>query len=166
MDVWRRVIARLFAGNTSVKAVHITHNDIFSAAQSLDAAGQLSLARICFLSRICKSAPSAVCTPQDLSGGFPAWLKTAKPSTKWPDRCKTLLKYAKRNMLLARDLRRWHVELSGAFKMSAVPLPEWLCGPGIAPCDLVCFECGAISANRTALAVHSRILHGHLSQVS
>ena len=82
-----------------------------------------------------------VVLPQDLFGGFAAWVKTAALSTKWPDRCKTLLKYAKRNMLVAHDLRRWHADLSEAFKMSVITLPEWLCGPGVAPSDSHGFGC-------------------------
>ena len=168
-----------------------THNDIFFAARRLDAAGQLAMARIRFLSRICNSAPSAlrllldalryhngswsfqlaldcdwairqwgVALPQELSGGLESWVKVAASSTKWTDRCKTLLKFAKRNMLLAHDLRRWHLELSNAFRLSEVPLPVWMNGPGAVSSELVCYECGAVFASRTALAVHSRILHG------
>ena len=169
-----------------------THYDIFFAARRLDAAGQLAMARIRFLSRICNSAPSAlrllldalryhngswsfqlaldcdwairqwgVAMPQELSGGIESWVKVAASSTKWTDRCRTLLKYAKRNMLLAHDLRRWHIELSNAFRLSEVPLPVWMNGPGAVASELVCYECGAVFASRTALAVHSRILHGH-----
>ena len=89
-----------------------THNDIFCAAHRQDAAGQLSLSRIWFLSRICKSAPVAlrlilddlrglpgswcsqvvldcewatkwrIALPQDLSRRFVAWVKAAAFSSK------------------------------------------------------------------------------------
>ena len=102
-----------------------------------------------------------VAMPQELSGGIESWVKVAASSTKWTERCRTLLKFAKRNMLLAHDLRRWHIELSNAFRLSEVPLPVWMNGPGAVASELVCYECGAVFASRTALAVHSRILHGH-----
>ena len=101
--------------------------------------------------------------PQDLSGCFLAWVKAAASLSKWPDRCKTLLKYAKRNLCATHELRLWHVSLCEAFKMSAIPIPDWLCGPVLALSELVCHECGAIFASRTALAVHSRILHGSVN---
>ena len=101
--------------------------------------------------------------PQDLSGCFLAWVKAAASLSKWPDRCKTLWKYAKRNLCATHELRLWHVSLCEAFKMSAIPIPDWLCGPVLALSELVCHECGAIFASRTALAVHSRILHGSVN---
>ena len=167
-----------------------THNDIFIAARRLDAASQLSMARIRFLSRICNSAPCALRLLLDdlrgLSGSWSlqlvldcewatklshfrrtcrvaSWVKTAALSTKWPDRCKTLLKCARRNMLSAHDLRRWHLDLSDAFKLCALPMLEWLCGHSGASCDLVCYECEAVFSPPTALAVHSRILHGRIN---
>ena len=88
--------------------------------------------------------------PQDLSGGFRAWVKAAASSSKWPDRCKILLKYAKRNLCATHELRLWHVSLCEAFKMSAIPVPDWLCGPVLALSELVCYECGATFASRTA----------------
>ena len=162
----------------------------FRAAHRLDAEGQLALSRIRFLSRICKTAPVALrlilddlrdipgswssqvasdcewatkqwdlALPQDLSGGFRAWVKAAS-SSKWPDRCKILFKYSKRNLCATHELRLWHVSLCEAFKMSQIPIPDWLCGLVLALSELVCYECGATFASRTALAVHSRILHG------
>ena len=103
--------------------------------------------------------------PQDLSGGFLAWVKAAASSSKWPDRCKILLKYAKRNLCATHELRLWHVSLCEAFKMSAfpIPIPDSLYGPVLALSELVCYECGATFASRTALAVHSRILHGSVN---
>ena len=47
--------------------------------------------------------------------------------------------------------------------MSAIPIPDWLCDPVLALSELVCCECGATFASRTALAVHSRILHGSVN---
>ena len=48
-------------------------------------------------------------------------------------------------------------------KMSAISVPDSLCGPVLAPSELVSYECGATFASRTALAVHSRILHGSIN---
>ena len=47
--------------------------------------------------------------------------------------------------------------------MSAIPVPDCLCGPVLALSELVCYESGATFASRTALAVHSRILHGSVN---
>ena len=47
--------------------------------------------------------------------------------------------------------------------MSAISVPDSLCGPVLAPSELVRYECGATFASRTALAVHSRILHGSIN---
>ena len=104
-----------------------------------------------------------VALPQDLSSGFVAWMKAAALSSKWPDRCKTLSKYAKRNLRATHELRLWHVDLCEAFKMCAISVPDWMCGPVLASSELVCYECGATFASRTALAVHSRILHGSIN---
>ena len=48
--------------------------------------------------------------PQDLSGGFLAWVKAAASSSKWPDRCKIWLKHVKRTLCATHELRLWHCE--------------------------------------------------------